>query len=274
MKVSVIIPCYNHGQFLYETIKSAESSTHNDVEIIIVNDGSKDPYTLSVFKELESKNYRVVHKKNEGLSAARNYGIRLATGNLILPLDADDLISSQYISDAVKIFSKNPKVGIIYSKAKLFGDQNKVWALPDFSIQRFLKGNIIFCSAIFKKADWERVNGYKTEMKYGYEDWEFWFSLLELGLEVKRINQFHFFYRIRSESMARTVNLKNKKEAFDLIYKYHKEFILKHLDNPLLLAHQYREIHSLYNRIDSKFGQFMLSPFIKYFGKFFNRKPN
>ncbi len=61
--------------------------------------------------------------------------------------------------------------------------------------------NLIFCSAIFRREDWDRVGGYNINMVYGWEDWDFWLSLIHLGVKVYRIPRVHFFYRIRETSM-------------------------------------------------------------------------
>ncbi|WP_185974254.1 glycosyltransferase family A protein [Litoribacter populi] len=270
MKVSVIIPCYNQGNYIKETISSVINSNYSNFEIVIVNDGSDDLFTLKEFAKLETEGFTVLHKENGGLSSARNFGIMNSIGELILPLDSDDKISKDYIKEAVEVFQNIPNSCIVYSKAKLFGYQNKKWNLPQFSLKRFLSGNIIFCSAFFKKEDWERVGGYDENMRKGFEDWEFWMKLLNYNPNVFQLNSYHFFYRVREDSMARTTNIKYKKEVFDYIYEKHKDFIIENLGNPLLLIHELQGIKELYNRIDSKIGRILLRPVVNIVGRFFN----
>lgn len=98
-QVSVIIPCYNHAQYLGEAVKSVIEQTHANWECIIVDDGSTDD-TEKVAKQLceTDDGIRYIYKNNGGLSSARNAGIAAAIGEFILPLDADDRIHSKYIN--------------------------------------------------------------------------------------------------------------------------------------------------------------------------------
>lgn len=98
--VSIIIPCYNYGKYLEECVKSViNNTTEVEYEIIIVDDASKDNSFL-IAKGLEQtiKNCKVIHNiENKKMSATRNVGIKLAKGDLIICLDADDLIPENYI---------------------------------------------------------------------------------------------------------------------------------------------------------------------------------
>jgi glycosyltransferase involved in cell wall biosynthesis len=92
--ISIIIPCYNQGQYILDAISSVEQYPDNSVyEIIIINDGSTDEISITVLKSLEEKGYHVLNQNNQGLSMARNNGIAIAKGKYILPLDADSLKS-------------------------------------------------------------------------------------------------------------------------------------------------------------------------------------
>src|SRR6516225_3670116 len=90
-KVSIVIPCYNHGTMLREALASVEQvRNENLLEVIIVDDGSCDPETIRILKGAAEAGYCVVPQANRGSGAARNTGIRLAKGEFILPLDSDN----------------------------------------------------------------------------------------------------------------------------------------------------------------------------------------
>lgn len=91
--VSVVVPCYNQGIYLRETVLSVLESTYRPLEVIIVNDGSKDD-SLQLARALaeEFPEVRVIDQDNGGVSKARNTGIEASNGSIILPLDGDDLI--------------------------------------------------------------------------------------------------------------------------------------------------------------------------------------
>jgi glycosyltransferase involved in cell wall biosynthesis len=205
-KVSVIIPCYNQGVYLDESVDSVLAQTFQDFEILVVDDGSTDAETINMLKDAAWPNTRVIRTENQGLSAARNNGIREAQGAYILPLDADDKIGKGYLEDAVRILDRHPEIGIVYSEAAYFGVKEGRWDLPEYSLDKILNHNVIFCTALFRKADWEAIGGYNVNMVYGWEDWDFWLSLIHRGLKVYRIPKIYFYYRLREASMVHAMD--------------------------------------------------------------------
>ena len=88
--VSVVIPCYNHGEYINEAIGSIISQKYTNWEIIIVDDGSTDKGTIAVLGKINHPRIKIIHKENGHLSSARNCGFRESKGDYILTLDADD----------------------------------------------------------------------------------------------------------------------------------------------------------------------------------------
>jgi glycosyltransferase involved in cell wall biosynthesis len=222
-KVSVIIPCFNLGKYIHEAIDSTLNQTFQDFEIIVVNDGSTDPETNRILDSLDKSRIKVITTENQGLASARNNGIEAAAGEYILPLDADDKIAPAYLEKAVKILDENKNIGIVYCEAEFFGEENLKWDLPEFRLSRILIDNLIFASSFFRKDDWRKVGGYKPEMIYGWEDYEFWLSLIELKREVYRIPETLFFYRKRSDSMAHVMSKEHLYYSYKQIVKNHSE---------------------------------------------------
>lgn len=229
-KVSVIIPCYNHGQYLDQAVNSILCQSLQDLEIIIVNDGSTDELTAIRCSQYKHEKITVITTENQGLSAARNSGIAQASGEYILPLDADDFIDSSYIEEAASILDKSPEVGIVYCRAILFGAVETEWLLPDYSVEQMLQDNIIFCTALYRKSDWALVGGYDPGMVYGWEDYDFWLALIKRGREVVRLDGRYFHYRVSADSMVRTKENWQKVEMFKRIYNRHADFIGTHID--------------------------------------------
>ncbi len=201
-KVSVVIPCFNQGPYLEEAVDSVLAQTFQDFEILVVDDGSTDPETVRILQNYNRPKTRVIHTTNQGLAMARNNGIYEALGDYILPLDADDKIGTGYLADAVPILDRHPDMGIVYSEAAYFGIRGGRWDLPEYSLDGILNHNLIFCTALFRRADWEAVGGYNVNMFYGWEDWDFWLSLVRLGRKIYRIPKVHFHYRLREASMV------------------------------------------------------------------------
>lgn len=228
-KVSIIVPCYNQAQYLDECLISVLNQTYSNWECIIVNDGSQDA-TETVAMNWTAKDNRIkyIQKSNSGLSAARNSGITLAQGEFILPLDADDKISPDYLAQAIQVFKNDNTLKVVYCFAEKFGNESGRWELPDFSLYNLSQNNLIFCTALYRKKDWELVGGYDVKMIYGWEDWEFWIAMLKNGGNVKRIEQVGFYYRIKSNSMLNTINDKNADYLSDYLSVKHADFFVKY----------------------------------------------
>ncbi len=229
-RVSVVIPCYNAGPYLAEAVDSVRAQTFKEWEIVIVDDGSTDPATHEALAGCGAAQARVIRTENRGLPSARNTAIAAACAPYILPLDADDRIGATLLEEAVAVLDTRPDVGIVYCQAQFFGAQSGPWPLPAFRLPDMLLQNLIFASAMFRKADWQQVGGYKPSMKYGWEDWEFWLSLLELGRKVHCIPQPLFFYRRRPDSMTAALARHPQEQdySFGEVLRQHRRLYAAH----------------------------------------------
>jgi glycosyltransferase involved in cell wall biosynthesis len=200
MTVSIIIPCYNMREYVGEAICSALAQTYVDKEIIVVNDGSTDGSLAEI------SNYRVgiVSKKNEGLAAARNSGIKAALGELILPLDADDRLDPQYLEKTVPLMK--PAIGVVSTDMVYFGTHSNRLRPTHTTLSQVTQYNGMPVCSLIRKRALEEVGGYKSIMNEGCEDWELWVSILKKGWQVAILNEPLFFYRRKPVSMASTMN--------------------------------------------------------------------
>ncbi|MBU1565608.1 MAG: glycosyltransferase [Proteobacteria bacterium] len=228
-KVSVVIPCYNQGQFIDDAVDSVLAQSFTDFEIIVINDGSTDGLTNRLLHNYTKDKTRVIVTANMGLAAARNNGIAVAAGKYILPLDADDRIESTYLEKAVAILDADTEVGIVYCNARLFGAVETEWILPEYSLEKMLLDNLIFCSAFFRKDDWQEAGGYDPGMVNGWEDYEFWLGLIERGRKVVRIQDILFYYRVASDSMVRSKEKWQKVAMFRRIYERHQQLFSENI---------------------------------------------
>ena len=199
--VSVIIPCYNYGEYLEEAIDSALEQTLQDSEVIVVDDGSTDSYTVEVLAKLDQPRTCVIHQANTGLPGARNTGIETAKGRYICCLDADDTLEGTYLEKAVTLLESRPDIGFAYSWVRRFGDADGVWEPEDFNLKNLLSYNHVSVSAVFRRQAWEAVGGYWDDMQPGYEDWEFWIRLGAEGYPGKLIPEHLLNHRRHERSM-------------------------------------------------------------------------
>ena len=229
--VSVIMPCYNQGQYLDEAVESVLAQTYQNFEIIVINDGSTDAETIQILSHYDKPQVKIIHTENCGPSSARNTGIEHSCGQYILPVDADDRIGKGYLEKAVAILEANPRVGIVYSEAEFFGTITGKWELPDFQFPEILLGNGIFNSSLYRRVDWETVGGYQENMVHCWEDYDFWLSLIELGREVVRLPDIFYFYRQVPNSRDHQANREQRIQAHTQIYHNHTQLYSAHIDH-------------------------------------------
>lgn len=232
--VSIVIPCYNHGEYLQEALDSINIDNINyPVEIIIVDDGSSDHATIQKLDSLKQLNYTIIHQENGGPGKARNTGINIAVGKFILPLDADNKIKPNYINKAVPILEKN-QADIVYAVPEFFGDtsnKKRQFKVRPFDDLGLVTGNCADACAIFRKEVWIKNGGYDEAMPYfGFEDWEFWINASKNNFSFHFINEKLFFYRIDNNSM---ISQFNSAERNVLMHRYlakkHADFFLEKL---------------------------------------------
>lgn len=265
MKVSIIVPCYNQGAYIAETLDSVIAQTFTDWECVIVNDGSTDNSEL-IAKEYVRKDPRIRYYtiENSGVSVARNKAVEYSSGEYILPLDSDDVIGNDYLELAMRAFEENPDLTIVYCKAQLFGVQNGVWKLTEYSYEQLLKDNMIFCSAFYRRRDFDRIGGYDENMKFGLEDWEFWIHLLDYDSQIYVIPKVCFYYRIKEVSRNADILKEHtsRNQMYDIIFLKHYKKYVGEL-NPLKLYKKGIEIKEQYRRSkEYKLGRRILKPFV------------
>lgn len=221
--VSIIVPCYQQAEFLPEALNSVLTQSYPDWECIVVNDGSTDN-TKEVAESFCNKDtrFRYVEQQNQGLAMARNNGIKVSSGHYILPLDADDMIGTTYLEKAISHFLEHPETTIVYCQAQLFGEVNQIWDLPKYDYDSFIWLNSIFCSAVYKRSDYDKTIGYNPNMKHGFEDWDLWLSILNKDSVVYQINEPLFFYRTKKSSMTNSAHEKMR-ILYATIYNNHKD---------------------------------------------------
>jgi glycosyltransferase involved in cell wall biosynthesis len=202
-KIVVLIPCFNHGEFLPEAVGSVLAAGRNDVELVVVDDGSTDERTRQEMDALCGRGIKVIRQENKGLAAARNAGIAASTAEFVFPLDADDRMRPGWIDRALAIFDSAPGTGVIYGDAQCFGVRTQLWRVGPFDQTRLLGWNYIHASALYRRAVWEANQGYDGTMPVqGLEDWDFWLGALEHSWKFAYLPEIFFDYRQHEESMA------------------------------------------------------------------------
>lgn len=218
MKTSIIIPLYNQKDFFRETIESALAQTV-PVEIIVVNDGSTDGSKF--LAEEYADHVKVIHQVNKGLASARNTGIMNATGEYILPLDADDILLPTAVERMEKVF-EDTDADIVSPSFTCFGIENKDVILDMRpQLEDFKTGNRIGYCSLFKRSDLLEMGGYSPRMIWGYEDLALTIGLLKRNKKIYTIPEPLWKYRTRDNSMIKVAREHDAELMAQIKHDYH-----------------------------------------------------
>jgi glycosyltransferase involved in cell wall biosynthesis len=261
--ISVVIPCYNDGVYLPETISKLALQSFQSFEIIIVNDGSTDSQTLDILKQLATQpNIQVLHTKNGRMSAARNYGVQHAKGTYIAALDADDYFDPSFFSKAIAIMDKEPTTAVVTSYIKYFGNKTGHSKPRGGNAYNFLFSNQCPACAMVRKDIWNQVGGYDESMKLGYEDWEFYIRITKNNFEVHLIPEYLLYYRQTDKSTLKNHTHPNRAAIINYILEKHKDWyvecLTKLIDEKEVIYTESRVAYStiwklLKNRLNGKY---------------------
>ncbi len=224
--VSVVIPAYNAGQYIGETIGSVLNQSYQEFEIIVVDDASTDN-TLQVVREIAVQDNRIKiiefpHSGNP--SVPRNKGVREAKGKYIAFLDADDIWVSSKLEEQLKLFRENNGIALVYSASLTFGDVTpfspyyELLPLPgkESLIYNDLiyRGNTITCSSVLvTKAIIESAGYYDEDPELKVEDYDLWIRIAKIA-GIAFIPAIHVYYRIHTSQFSADWELKSSRTKY------------------------------------------------------------
>ena len=229
-EISVIIPVYNHAHTLVRSLRTLEQQTVSAKEVIIVNDGSTDNFEEVVKKLKSSLKIQILKQVNKGANAARNFGLKFATGEYVIFWDADTVAKPDMLRKMLDAIEGNLGVSYAYSQYR-FGW--KKMRSHDFDPALLKKINYIDGTSLVRRSDLP-VGGCDANLKR-FQDWDLWLTMLEnkkTGIFVpevlykkitwgrKGISSWlpSFFYRLP----WKTKDVKDYEEAKGIIFMKHK----------------------------------------------------
>ncbi len=225
--VSVIIPCFNVGKTIQETLESVIKQTYPSFEVIVVIDGATDN-TADIVKNIASQqsNIIVCEQENKGSSSARNTGFLQSSGEYIVFLDGDDLFAPTYLEACYSKFAENPEVGLVYTNTILFEAENGLLDIPNYSPNEILIDNSIPATALIRRDIFQAVGMCDTSLPYA-EDWELWIRYTRYNENVVKIEEPLFYYRRRHSKDSKTdLNKINNISEQAQLYIYKKHYTL------------------------------------------------
>lgn len=222
--LSVVIPYYNLGDYLSETLESVLAATYAPCEVLIVNDGSTETKSLEVLRAIESRklpHVRILHTENQGLAATRNTGAEAAQGEFLAFVDADDVVEPEFLARAIEVLHRYANVAFVYSWVRYFGEASDIWPTWNAEFPYLLGHNMLAPLAVARRATFLRWARNKPEFEYSIEDFEGWVAFVEAGGIGVSLPQPLVRYRVRAGSMYRSSNRNQLLYLYDLLTQHH-----------------------------------------------------
>ena len=274
MKVSVIIPVYNVARYLDQCIQSVLVQTHQQFELILVDDGSTDQ-SLTICNQYADTDPRVMvfHQMNQGVSAARNKGIKEASGDFLYFVDGDDYIHEETLVSFIEVLEKNPGSEFILGRMSFFEDGSSDAKPDSYVVENSLvagkRGQQAFIDILSNQKRMRMgVRGlYKRDYIINHdlffgpenyaEDIEWTVRLFIPAKEISSNTQPHYFYRAkRAGSITNTLKLAHAESLIRILLKWEEVAsgpeILPEFKQVLL-----KECGKRYFRMFKKFGRFL-----------------
>lgn len=253
--VSFIIPYFNAGTTINETIDSIFNQSYPHFDIWLINDGSTDPYSIDKLKDFEgNEKIHLLNQENTGPSTARNKGILNSKADFFVFLDSDDLIEADTLKFSIENIGDND---VLFGDCLYFGDKNSIKKQVLPSSQEILINNPIAVCTLTKATTIKQILFDSTLDKIGLEDWELWIHLFSLDYKFIYFNKLLFKIRVLENSRTFQVANKNVEIAKNYIFKKHADFLYnQYID----VNYEKKEIVS---NIDYKIGKILLYPYRK-----------
>lgn len=222
-RLTIVTPYYRALTTIDQTARCVLNQTFPYWQWIIVNDGSDNAADLAKLGELETmdERVRVLTQSRSGPSAARNRAISQAETDIIVPLDADDLIEPTYLECIYWTLERHPEADWAYTDSVGFDQQEYVWK-RSYNPKQMLRENLLTCTAGIRRQALLDVGGYGEEKAFQYEDWALWLRLMGQGRYPVHMNWVGFWYRKSAAGvLASTISdNENHREAMNIIRRH------------------------------------------------------
>jgi glycosyltransferase involved in cell wall biosynthesis len=198
LRVAVVVPCFNDGKTLPTTLGSLQDQEPH--ELVVVDDGSDEPATVTTLARLADEGVTIVHRENGGLSAARMTGVQATSAPYVFPLDADDTVVPGALAALADALDSNPEAALAWGDIEVWGELDaelEVARSLDPWLLTYL--NDVPVASLIRRSALEEAGGWS--MGSGYEDWDLWLALAERGYSGVHVSGAALRYRRRSGRM-------------------------------------------------------------------------
>lgn len=238
--IEAVITSFNQGEMILEAVHSLCEQTVLPSRIIIVDDGSTDKNSLYILNTIKadpdvSIPIVVIQQSNSGVSTARNTGICESETPLVLVLDGDDKVRPSYIEQVSKLLHENTSMVAASSWMNTFGVLDSVICPSGGSINKFLARNCCPATHILRREVWEKSGGYDESMRSGFEDWDFFLSMLETApnAHIGIVAEPLIDYRTAPAS-SNVKSMSKRLELIRFIIRKHNQSYQTHIEDAIL----------------------------------------
>lgn len=220
--VSIVIPAYNYAEYLAEAIDSALAQRGARTEVLVIDDGSTDdtPAVLAAYGD-----QILVHRQtNAGLSAARNVGARLASGELLVYLDADNRLHPDFVARSVDALREHPTAGFAYPQVHHFGAVERTTTLQPYDLDALKRRNDIDACCLLRRR-LVLAHPYDEGNHVGWEDWDFILTLAEHGWGGVLVDEPLLEYRRHDASMTSGILSLRRRKLRLAVLRRHRHLV-------------------------------------------------
>lgn len=196
VKVSAVIPFFNDGAIIEEAVRSIRRQSRPVDKIVVIDDGSTDPFSLSVLARLKEDGTDVVRQQNQGPGSARNLGVAHTDGEALLFLDSDDTVADNHVELALAALADAPDdVGFVYPDLQFTGNESRLLVMPPYNLYLLLHRNFCGMGGLVDRAVFEAGFSFRSEQSVGHEDWDFFVRLGVNGIFGRPLHSSPLHYR-------------------------------------------------------------------------------
>jgi glycosyltransferase involved in cell wall biosynthesis len=243
--VSIVIPFFDsYAKYLDACLDSVLQQTYRNWEVIVVDDASPtDAGRAIVERRGDSRLTIIRHEANRGQGAARNTGMRHSSGEFLLPLDCDDILAPTHMEKLMGALDAHPECGAAYSDYRLFSAVSQDLQFPVRDTRTLLKEQWIpHPGTIVRRTLWEQTDGYCEDelFRAGNEDWDYFLSVAEVGLQAVRVPEPLYYYRQHLNSISSTRFARADYAMRERMYVRHQHLFDRYKMRRRFLAGGYR----------------------------------
>ncbi|MDX6621407.1 MAG: hypothetical protein QOK36_3793 [Gaiellales bacterium] len=218
-RITVVVPCCDDGATVREAVDSVREA--EPVDIVVVDDGSRDPRTIAVLDALAAHDrIRLVRQPNGGVASALRAGFEVARGPYVFVLCADDVAAAGALAELADRLDASPSHDFAFGHSHHFGDVDFIRLAAPWNPWILLHSNLWEISCLFRREVVGSVGGFPSDS--GYEDWDLFMALAERGSEGLLVDRLVFHYRIRRRGRKNASVMLRFREHYETLHASHQ----------------------------------------------------